>query len=133
MLSLKNILSPLVDKKNLITIILVASFFAVYRISGGRIHGPELPNSDNFRSTISEEASSEINYSEIDSISPGASQAKVRRPTNEDEKADRELTDAFGTPIEQSDPAPQIANDNPSKPESSQNDFDDIEKSLGLR
>lgn len=133
MLSLKNILSPLVDKKNLITIILVASFFAVYRISGGRIHGPELPSSDNFRSSISEEASSELDYSEMDSISPGAAQARTKQPSREYEKTDSELADAFNAPIEESNSDLQADNDSSAQKDPSQSDFDDIEKSLGLR
>lgn len=117
LLSAKNFLGPIIDKRNLVTIVLVASFFAVYRLSGGKVHGPIDPSQ--LEVAPIEQAL------ELDALSPGAGRRAIPAEVEQgSEDILREVRSARGT---------TSASRKAEAPADAGAGLDDIERSLGLR
>ncbi|MDZ4787224.1 MAG: hypothetical protein SGJ02_14215 [bacterium] len=129
-LSAKAFVAPFLDRKNLIAIVLVAIFFAVYRLSGGTIETSSGNNSkfinQNQKPSFFDQFSNTDSASPVDDLKQldNSNESEIAKSQASKKPASRDL-------LKEMLETPKSTN-KPSAP-STNRKLDDIEKSLGLR
>jgi len=129
-LSAKAFVAPFLDRKNLIAIVLVAIFFAVYRLSGGTIETSSGNNSkfinQNQKPSFFDQFSNTDSASPVDDLKQldNSNESEIAKSQASKKPASRDL-------LKEMLENPKSTN-KPSAP-STNRKLDDIEKSLGLR
>lgn len=128
----KYMLAPLIDKRNLITIILVSVFFGFYRLAGGKVYVP--PPAPKFITKTTMEQLIKEDLSNLDSLSPSADIQKLsesKEVAQPESKVDRSsfLKGIFGTDNSKD----QLEDDLAESKGTKNSKLTDIEKSLGLK
>lgn len=127
-LSSRSIVAPLIDKRNLIAILLAGAFFVVYRLSGGGIatvpQGTKVP----FTKPATNSATSGGLFFEDFNASPANDLQKLKNTQNSAPSRSNDFLDSLikgGNSTQKNEEA-----NVPSRPPQK---LDDIERSLGLR
>ena len=128
----RSFLMPLMDKKNLITIILVAVFFGFYRVAGGRVYTQ--PKASPGKKVSATEIVSPFgdDIPDINSLSPAADIKKLSggaQTAPKDKHAT--LNELLGSESSTSTKGPETKPNNLKQGGDSK--LDDIERRLGLR
>lgn len=120
-ISARSLVAPFIDKKNLITIILIGVFFVVYRLSGGSIE----------RSSTQSRAIPQVapagksffeSFIEDDKVSPAKDLQQLRPEKDTNNTRDNFLADIM-----------QNEKNEATSKGTSPSQLDEIERSLGLR
>lgn len=125
------LVAPIIDRKNLITIILIAVFFGFYRAAGGSLYiektnGANLPPRLQSTSTGSGRAFGGT-VPNLDDLSPGAELKRLRSTTNNNGRK-QTIQDLLG-----SETTPGGTTIEPDKTQNDSRNLEDIERKLGLR
>ena len=127
-LSTRSIVAPLIDKRNLVAIVLAGVFFVVYRLSGGGIttvpQGTRVP----FTKPASNSATTGGLFFEDFNSSPAADLQKLKNTPN---SAPSRSNDFLDNIMKGGNSAQK--NEEANLPTRSPQKLDDIERSLGLR
>jgi hypothetical protein len=127
-LSTRSIVAPFIDKRNLITIVLVGVFFVVYRLSGGGVttvpQGTKVPFT---KPANSSQSASGLFFEDFKS-SPAADLQKLRDNQN---TGSAKSNDFLGNLMKSGNSNRQAPE--PAAPTRPAQKLDDIERSLGLR